>query len=124
MSKVKVEMPESILVNPDNWVYKEECHYMSGHMYRGTSMEAFESIDSCGTCDGARCDNCEKRTIPAHWELSINTDVLYDALKEAGLDENVASDLAYNDSGSPTHWLTWNYEPSEDVLKQLEAAKK
>ena len=30
----------------------------TGHMYRGTYMEAYESVDNCGTCDGARCDIC------------------------------------------------------------------
>ena len=28
---------------------------MSGHMYRGS---AYESSDSCGNCDGARCEHC------------------------------------------------------------------
>lgn len=123
MSKIKVNMPESILADPSNWTYTEESHYMSGHMYRGTSMEAFETIDSCDNCDGARCDRCEKRTVPAHWELAVNTDELYEALEKAGVDSSVASDLAYNDFGSPTHWLSWDYHPSKDVLKQLEVTE-
>lgn len=32
--------------------YKE----LSGHMYRGSS---YETSNSCGNCDGARCDDCE-----------------------------------------------------------------
>lgn len=31
----------------------------TGHQYYGTYMEAYESTDNCGTCDGARCDNCK-----------------------------------------------------------------
>ena len=30
---------------------------LSGHMYKGS---AYETANSCGNCDGARCENCEK----------------------------------------------------------------
>lgn len=117
--KVRVDMPEAILTNVDNWRWKGTGHYMSGHMYRGTEMEAFETIDSCDNCDGARCDHCEERKIPAHWELSVSTDELCEALKAAGIDNDVAEDLAYNDFGSSTHYLSWDYEPSKEVLEKL-----
>lgn len=32
---------------------------LTGHQYYGTSMMAYESVDNCGTCDGARCDTCK-----------------------------------------------------------------
>ena len=88
--KTKVEMPKSILNDKDNWRFVGTSYYMSGHMYRGTSMEAFETIDSCGNCDGARCDYCEKREIPAHWALAVESDKLYNALIADGVDEGVA----------------------------------
>lgn len=31
--------------------------YLSGHLYAHSSME---TSDSCGNCDGGRCDSCEK----------------------------------------------------------------
>lgn len=31
----------------------------TGHQYYGTSMMAYESVDNCGTCDGARCGSCQ-----------------------------------------------------------------
>lgn len=36
--------------------------HLSGHIYRNSP---YESDDSCGTCDGARCDSCsEYWTVP------------------------------------------------------------
>ena len=122
--KTKVEMPKSILNDKDNWRFEDTSYYMSGHMYRGTSMEAFETIDSCGNCDGARCDYCEKREIPAHWELAVESDKLFNALVADGVDESVASDLAFNDFGSKTHWLNFDCDIPEEVLKELESQKQ
>lgn len=124
MGKIKVEMPESIINDSSNWRYEDTSHYMSGHMYRGTNMEEFETIDSCDNCDGARCDYCEERTIPAHWELSVESDKLYKALMENGVPEDAAADLAYNDFGCKTHWLKWDYEIPEEVLKELSESKE
>ena len=117
--KTMVEMPQSILNDKSNWRYKDASYYMSGHMYRGTSMEAFETIDSCGNCDGASCDTCERREIPAGWELSVETDKLCKALINDGVHKDVAEDLAYNDFGCKTHWLKWDYDIPEEVLKEL-----
>lgn len=30
----------------------------TGHYYKRLHMEAYESVDNCGTCDGACCDTC------------------------------------------------------------------
>lgn len=40
---------------------------LTGHMYRGS---AHETCDSCGNCDGARCDTCTKRYIVYNWATS------------------------------------------------------
>ena len=122
--KTMVEMPQSILNDKSNWRYKDASYYMSGHMYRGTSMEAFETIDSCGNCDGARCDTCERREIPAGWELSVETDKLCKALIDDGVPTDVAEDLAYNDFGCKTHWLKWDYDIPENVLKELSSEEQ
>lgn len=122
--KERVEMPEAILSNPENWRWKDKEFYMSGHMYRGTNMEAFETINSCDNCDGVRCDTCEERFIEAHWELAVSTDELYEALQATELSDDVAADLAYSDFPCKTHYLVWDYQPSEEVLKELEAVHK
>lgn len=36
----------------DLWLYSE----LTGHMYRGSPHE---TSNSCGNCDGARCDGCK-----------------------------------------------------------------
>ena len=41
----------------------------TGHMYRNSP---YETSDSCGNCDGARCDTCSKRYIV----VNTNTDEL------------------------------------------------
>lgn len=30
----------------------------TGHYYKRLHMEAYESVDNCGTCDGVCCDIC------------------------------------------------------------------
>ena len=118
--KTKVEMPKKILNDPRNWRMEDVSHYMSGHMYRGTSMEAFETIDSCGNCDGAKCGICKKVEVPAHWSLSVECDRLYNALVEDGIEPDIASDLVYNEFGCKTHYLQWDGdEIPEEVLKEL-----
>ena len=37
---------------------KKETYY-TGHLYRGSS---YETYDSCGNCNGANCHNCKKVT--------------------------------------------------------------
>lgn len=122
--KIKVEMPQKIINNRNNWTHDGSRYYMSNHMYRGTMMEVFESIDDCRNCDGAWCDGCVKIEIPPKWSISPTSDDLYNALIEDGVDKQVASDLAYNDFGSKTHYLNWDYEIPEDVLKDLTTPDK
>lgn len=35
--------------------------YRTGHMYYKTYMEPYESTDTCGTCNGVKCDYCRLR---------------------------------------------------------------
>ncbi len=44
----------------EQYVYKELEQYLSGHLYRRSE---YESDNSCGNCDGARCDSCELITV-------------------------------------------------------------
>lgn len=41
-----------------SWSYHEET-YLTGHIYKHSN---YECADTCGTCDGAMCDYCERVT--------------------------------------------------------------
>lgn len=87
----------------------------SGHIYYGS---AFESADSCGTCDGARCETCREVVTDDVLEFSCETDKLKKYLMDAGAPEDVAVEFAYSDSvGShyKGYYLKW---PSSKDLKE------
>ena len=61
----------------------------TGHQYFGTFMEAYESTDNCGTCDGARCDICK--------DMYCVEDFNNDKLLYYGKDKDMAISIAgYN----------------------------
>lgn len=39
------------------YTWKKMTMRLSGHLWSGSAME---TDDSCGNCDGARCDSCRK----------------------------------------------------------------
>lgn len=45
------------------WCRKWIDHYRSGHIYRHSTME---TADSCGNCDGAKCEDCCEQ-----WKVGI-----------------------------------------------------
>lgn len=101
--------------NEDNWSPMLPTMYRSGHMYLNSP---FETSDSCGNCDGARCDSCEKVTVPSEWGFSVNSDTLRDWLVAEGVPADVASELAYSDSNRRVYKgyrLVW---PTEDELEE------
>lgn len=51
---------------------------LTGHMYYGSP---YETYDSCGNCDGARCETCNKRYIVYNWATLEEEFITYD--KEA-----------------------------------------
>lgn len=104
------------------WDIKGVSSYMSRHMHRNSP---FETSSSCGNCDGACCEDedgkplCRRVQVPGHLEFSVYTDTLYTWLKEAGVPEDAASEIAYSDyCRNHTHdgyRLIW---PSESMLKE------
>lgn len=44
------------------------------HYYKRLHMDDVESVDDCGTCDGACCDNCRTIYVVEDWS---NDSVLY-----------------------------------------------
>lgn len=77
-----------------NWRMRPETVHYSGHTYY---RSPFECDDSCGTCDGARCDYCRKIVDEPELEFSICTDTLYSILIEEGVPKDIAAELAYSD---------------------------
>lgn len=101
------------VINEDYWTLKDSSFHYSGHMYRGSP---YETSNSCGNCDGARCEVCRKIVTPAHLGFSVSTDILHQWLLEKNIPEDIASGLAYGDSYSyKGYYLVW---PTEDRLKQ------
>ena len=39
---------------------------LTGHTHY---MSPYECYDSCGTCDGARCETCRERWVAEGWDL-------------------------------------------------------
>lgn len=61
-----------------SWNYHEET-YLTGHIHRHSP---YECADTCGTCDGAMCDYCERVT-RREVTLSINTEESRELFKRA-----------------------------------------
>lgn len=110
--KEVVYLSDVLIKNPAFWRREGESFYYSGHCHRGS---AIETDDSCGNCDGANCDFCKKIVVDAHYEFSVYTDVIYADLLQQGVNEDIASDLAYNDFGCKTHSL---HMPTEDEMPE------
>lgn len=89
-----IKIPDSFL-KEEWWDLRPEEIKLTGHMYFNSP---FETCDSCGNCDGARCDYCRELKIPAHYEVAIPSDQLVDILKEiTDLPEALIHDLVYDD---------------------------
>lgn len=89
-----VEVLDNVL-DPEFWTMMMERKSYSAHMYRNSP---YESDDSCGNCDGARCDSCKEIIIPADIECSIYSDKLEQMLLDKGVPKDVAEFFAYDDS--------------------------
>lgn len=83
------------VLEPEFWYYMMERKHYSGHLYRNSP---YESDDSCGNCDGARCDYCKEIIEPADIECSIQCDKLEKILLDSGVPKDVAEFFTYDDS--------------------------
>ena len=61
--------------------------YYTGHLYRGAS---YETDDSCGNCDGARCDSCKKVTTyeVCHTIIDENNDLVTETIYSSNSEED------------------------------------
>lgn len=91
-----------------HWMGITRYHY-TGHTHYNSP---FESDDSCGTCDGAKCDICKKITEDPCLECSVPCDKLEQICIEKGCPADIVKDLVYDDfyrpakSGWDIHWPT------------------
>ncbi len=76
------------------WRVASPSKHMSGHMYRNSP---FETDNSCGNCDGARCELCHEIIEPSHLECELAVDILEELLKKHGVPEEDASNIVYDD---------------------------
>ena len=104
----------SVIAQERYWSFHRPVIELSGHM---NFTSPFESSDSCNTCDGARCDYCEKVVTAGHFEFSVNSDELFRWMLEANVPENVATEIAFGERGHSYNGyrLKW---PTEETLAE------
>lgn len=91
----KVYLKDYVNVDTEvQWYRTMQDKHMSGHLYRNSP---FETDNSCGNCNGARCETCIAIPDPPHWEASLYSNIYYNALLKAGLPEDEASGIVYDD---------------------------
>ena len=103
------------VASEDFWTPEQPTVEYSGHMYFGSP---FESADSCGTCNGAKCDYCHKIVTPSCWSFSTYSDTLYKWVLEEGVPEDIAKELVYSDYCRHSYKgynLVW---PTEEMLEE------
>lgn len=111
---IRVEILDKVL-DPQYWyLFGERVRY-SGHLYRNSP---YESDDSCGNCDGARCETCKKIIIPPDIECVIQSDKLEKMLLESGVPEDVAGFFSYDDSCKKHYKGYYFVFPSANALKE------
>ena len=64
------------------WHYVSETYY-TGHMYRNSP---YETDDSCGNCDGARCDTC-RDAVREELHFRYSEDDVTELLNNYGIDD-------------------------------------
>lgn len=99
-----------------DWDIGSAHRELTGHIYYGS---AIESADSCGTCDGAKCDCCHEVLTNEILEFSCESDKLKEYLIRAGAPEEIASEFAYSDfvgSHYKGYYFPW---PSCEELKSV-----
>lgn len=102
------------VLEPEFWTMMMERKRYTGHLYRNSP---YESDDSCGNCDGARCDTCKEIIIPADIECSIKCDKLEQMLLDKDAPKDVAQYFTYDDS-CKMHYKGYHFVfPTAKMLK-------
>ena len=81
----------------------------TGHIYYNTSMEAYECVDNCGTCDGAKCDFCRTKIEYCSTDDSYNERLYIND----SLNVFIFNELLKSSGGLPTYLL------SKEKIKQF-----
>jgi len=64
----------------------------TGHVYYGTSMMQYESVDNCGTCNGTKCAICKDKYIVENFALDESEKALEEILY-SGYDKKKAEEF-------------------------------
>lgn len=113
-----IEIPDNMI--KDEWwdEIKGRFHY-SGHSHFNSP---FETDNSCGNCDGAKCDICKKITEPDHYSAAIPCDELEKILAKVvpELPEELRRDLVYDDCKNYVDYNDTRYRikwPKKEIAK-------
>lgn len=112
------------VLNKDWWQKISRSKHLSGHCHRNSP---FETDDSCGNCDGARCETCSTIVEPPHLEFGCTVDILepivYESIREQYPDlseeevKDLTSEFVYSDVNRYSYkgfHLVW---PTDTQLK-------
>lgn len=104
------------VLKEEYWNYERDQKHLSGHCYY---RSPYETDDSCGNCNGARCDYCREIIDKKHMEFVICTDVLEEIMRKANVPENVIYKyFSYEDGNRAISKLGYSLIwPTEDILK-------
>ena len=56
----------------EKYVKKELTSFLTGHLHLGS---AFETFDSCGNCNGARCNACYRKYEISKYDIPVDDPV-------------------------------------------------
>lgn len=116
MSQFKeVDILEDVLDEKYWSFYNLERVEYTGHCYY---KSPYESCDSCGNCDGARCDVCKEIKIPPKLECAIVCTDLEEILTKKGLPEDVVGFFTYDDSCRTVYQGYHFTFPTDELLKK------
>ena len=96
----------------ENWSLVGGDVHLTGHMHY---RSPYEMDDSCGTCDGAKCDYCHKVVDEYHYKMANHTNndlTIPELCKQCGMPEEIAE--AYWDDFS--HEFPMYMLPNESDL--------
>lgn len=73
-----------------NWGLEGGSEHLTGHIHY---RSPFEMDDDCGTCDGAKCDYCNRITDEYHYRMCLHTNndiTIPELCKKCGMPEDMA----------------------------------
>lgn len=109
------------------WTLTEPTFFLSG--FHGEGIELDNS--SCGSCNGANCENCHKVYVDSEWTCDINVGTGVEILENLGYSHSRAVNAIYEGVGfkTPTYTELQQYVPEfykelntidEELLKEAQ----